>query len=975
MKRNTSRSGGRHPNRAMFGIAALALLAVVAFSYRQWEQFQRANAEAAQTREVVDSIEQLLSSVTDAETGQRGFLLTGEDRYLQPYNRAIQVIPNQLDTVKRLLAGRAGESSNLARLESLVAEKLAELGQTLDLRRTQGLSPAMTVVLSDRGQRTMDQIRALVAQIRRTELSSQAQASTEGEAAAQMALVAVVAGSLVLLFLFAAGLEPFIGTDLQAKGRSWILRYGAAVLAAAAAVVLRMALIPLIGPTELAFSISIVAVLFSAWFGGFRAGALCILLSALASDWYFTEPVGSFLVRKPADQISLVIFIVIGFGVALLSDAQGRALVRARRAENAERDERQRFETTLASIGDAVMATDAEGRIVFLNKVALSLLRAPETGIVGKHLDDVFRIVNEFSRARVESPVTKVLREGSVVGLANHTILIARDGTEIPIDDSGASIRSAEGPISGTVLVFRDITERRRAERTAQLLSAIVESSDDAIISKDMNGVVTSWNKGAARLFGYSAEEMIGHQISVLIPPDRVDETSAMLESVAKGEKVEQYETVRRTRRGALINVSITWSPLRDVPGRIVGASKIVRDITARKQAEERFHLAVEAAPNGMLIADQAGKIILVNSQIEKLFGYSREDLIGQPVEILVPHQLQEIHSGFRQAFYADAKSRLMGAGRDLYGRRKDGSEFPVEVGLNPIDTHDGRWVLGAILDISERKRIEEQHIELAVKEHTIASEKALRAKDAELARIARALAVGELAASIAHEVNQPLAGVITNAEAGLRWLGGAVPNVPEAKESLSLIVRDGGRASGVIERIREFLKKERPDTEPLDMNETIQEAVALARAELLRRKIDVRLDLFGALPPVTGDRIQLQQVILNLILNGSEAMVSTEGSRELLVTSQKFDSDRVLIAVRDSGVGIAPQDLDRMFDAFFTTKPKGMGMGLSISRSIIEAHHGRIWAEPNDGAGVTVQFSLPAESVGQLSSAAGDPS
>jgi signal transduction histidine kinase len=176
----------------------------------------------------------------------------------------------------------------------------------------------------------------------------------------------------------------------------------------------------------------------------------------------------------------------------------------------------------------------------------------------------------------------------------------------------------------------------------------------------------------------------------------------------------------------------------------------------------------------------------------------------------------------------------------------------------------------------------------------------------------------------------------------------------------LSLVVRDGGRASAVIQRIRGFLKKERPDTVPVDMNETIQEAVALSRAELLRRQVDLRLDLFGALPPVTGDRIQLQQVILNLILNGSEAMVSAEGAKELLLTSQQFDTGGVLIAVRDSGVGINPQDLDRMFDAFFTTKPNGMGMGLAISRSIIEAHGGRIWAVSNDGPGLTVQFSLP---------------
>ncbi len=202
------------------------------------------------------------------------------------------------------------------------------------------------------------------------------------------------------------------------------------------------------------------------------------------------------------------------------------------------------------------------------NKVAQSLLRASEADIAGKHLDDVFKIVNEFSRAKVESPVTKVLREGNVVGLANHTVLIARDGTEIPIDDSGAPIRGEDGPIRGTVLVFRDITERRHAEQASQLLSAIVESSDDAIISKDLNGVVTSWNKGAEQMFGYSPEEMIGQPISVLAPADREDEMPRILERIKRGDRIDNYQTVRRVKSGELIHVS-----LKDFAGtRCVGA-------------------------------------------------------------------------------------------------------------------------------------------------------------------------------------------------------------------------------------------------------------------------------------------------------------------------------------------------------------------------------------------------------------------
>lgn len=240
------------------------------------------------------------------------------------------------------------------------------------------------------------------------------------------------------------------------------------------------------------------------------------------------------------------------------------------------------LETTLASIGDAVIATDTAGRIVLANPVAQSVLRWPAAEMVGKPLDAVFRIINEDSRAPVESPVARVLREGTVVGLANHTLLIARDGTEIPIDDSGAPIRDAAGTVHGTVLVFRDVTARRRAEETSRLLASIVASSDDAIISKDLNGVITSWNTGAERMLGYTAAEVIGQPIALIAAPDRVDEMPQILERIRRGERIDHYETVRRTKGGQLVQVSLTVSPIYDAVGRIVGASKIARDITAR---------------------------------------------------------------------------------------------------------------------------------------------------------------------------------------------------------------------------------------------------------------------------------------------------------------------------------------------------------------------------------------------------------
>ena len=640
MERNISRSDGRRLNRALFGVAALLLTAIIALSYREWNQFKRANLDAAQTREVVDSIDQLLSSLTDAETGQRGFLLTGEDRFLRPYNQALQVIPNQIGTVRRLLAGRTNESGNLARLSNLVDQKLAELRQTINVRRTEGMASAITAVLSDRGQQTMDETRALVAQIRRTELSSQAQASTEGEAAAQTALLAAVAGSLVLLFLFAFGLEPFASPDPQAQRRSWLLRYGVAVLTVILIVLFRMALTPLMGERSMPFTLFFPAVWFAAWFGGLRPGALSVVLSALAGAYFFAEPTGSLLIKYHDDQIAMLMLIIVGFGMALLSRSQQQAVVQAMQAGNAERVERQRFATTLASIGDAVIVTDAIGHVTFSNKVALSLTGWQEDEASGKHLDEVFRIVNEYTRATVESPAARVLREGTVAGLANHTMLVARDGREVSIDDSAAPIRDGSGAMQGTVLVFRDITERRRAEATSHILVSIVESSDDAIISKDLNGIITSWNKGAERMLGYSAEETIGQPISILAAPDRPGEPLEILERIKQGEHVDHYQTVRRTKAGKLIQVSLTVSPIHDASGRIAGASKIMRDITAQAEAQreiaehrERLRVTLSSIGDAVIATDTAGRVTYLNPVAEQLTGWSSEDAAGKALE------------------------------------------------------------------------------------------------------------------------------------------------------------------------------------------------------------------------------------------------------------------------------------------------------------------------------------------------------
>lgn len=250
--------------------------------------------------------------------------------------------------------------------------------------------------------------------------------------------------------------------------------------------------------------------------------------------------------------------------------------------------QREQLRVTLASIGDAVIVTDCDGVITFLNAVAAGLTGWRQDEAVGQPLDQVFRIINERTRRPVENPVTRVLRERKVVALANHTSLIAKDGRETPIEDTAAPIVSNGESIDGTVLVFRDVTQTRRAVETRLHLAAIVESSDDAIISKGLDGTITSWNQGAERLYGFRPEEIIGQPLTRIVPPDRHEEVPEILDRIRRGERIEHFETVRLRKNGSSVDVSLTVSPIRDSEGNVVGASKIARDITAHKEEDRR---------------------------------------------------------------------------------------------------------------------------------------------------------------------------------------------------------------------------------------------------------------------------------------------------------------------------------------------------------------------------------------------------
>lgn len=330
----------------------------------------------------------------------------------------------------------------------------------------------------------------------------------------------------------------------------------------------------------------------------------------------------------------------ISLTVSPIVDDQGNVIGASKVARDisAQKREHEHWRVTLSSIGDAVLATDAQGRIRFLNATAERLTGWNVQEAVGLPLDEVFQIVKEDEDRRPESPVGRVLRDGRVVELENHTLLVAKDRTKHPIDDTAAPIRDRHGNLIGVVLVFRDVSAHREAELAAARLAAIIAGTDDAIVSKDLQGIVTGWNPAAERIFGYTASEMIGESITRIIPPDRIDEETQIMARLRRGERLDHFQTIRRRKDGQSIHVALTISPIKDKDGRVVGASKIARDVTALKAAEER--LQAHAAELEQKVCERTAKLQEMVNELEA-FSYSLSHDMRAPLRAI--HSFTEI--------------------------------------------------------------------------------------------------------------------------------------------------------------------------------------------------------------------------------------------------------------------------------------------------------------------------------------------
>jgi two-component system sensor kinase FixL len=496
-----------------------------------------------------------------------------------------------------------------------------------------------------------------------------------------------------------------------------------------------------------------------------------------------------------------------------------------------------------------------------------------------------------------------------------------------------------------------------RIDETSRL-AAIVTSSDDAIVGEAPDGTVTDWNRGAETLFGYASSEMIGRSLSDLIPPGQDDETAEIQDRIRHGGRIEHHETRRVRKDGGVIDVSLTVSPLWDNSGTLLGSFTVARDITETKRArlallEREAHLrsVLETVPDAMIVIDNRGIMRSFSKTAERLFGYEAGEIIGQNVCILMPSPYREQHDSYLARYFATGERRIIGRGRVVVGLRRDGSTFPMELSVGEMMSGHRRSFTGFVRDLTERQETQQRLQEL----------------QAELIHMSRFTAMGEMASTLAHELNQPLTAVASYLNGCRRLLDGSGHvHALMLRDAIDRAADQALRAGQIIRRLRQFVARGESERHVESLPKLIEEASALALVGVKETRVRVGFALDPNVAYVLADKIQVQQVILNLIRNAIEAMQETT-VKELTIATAPRDGGMVEISVTDTGPGIAPEIASQLFQPFVTTKPHGMGVGLSISRTIIEAHGGRLWVEPNPGGGTIFRMTLKGLSLEEI--------
>jgi two-component system, LuxR family, sensor kinase FixL len=497
------------------------------------------------------------------------------------------------------------------------------------------------------------------------------------------------------------------------------------------------------------------------------------------------------------------------------------------------------------------------------------------------------------------------------------------------------------------------LEENSRLQADKFYLASIVESSHDAVIGFDLKGVVTAWNAAAERLFGYRSDEIIGRPVAMLLPGGRRESESQLIHRVARGDKLVGYRTQRVRKDGAVLDVSLTISPIRDGSGTIIGASKIVDDVTEEMLREHRMrrleahrdYLAdlVESSNDAIVACTLDGRIASWNKAAEAMFGYTAGEVVGLSLCVLSPAD--------RKQEAEDTLQRLMATRQAVRYETtlatKDRTPILTAVAASLVFNRSGevRGVSAIMRNITEHRAAEER----------------LKNLQAELIHLSRWNTMGMMASTLAHELNQPLTAAVNYVRAARRLMDAEPPELPRIGEFLERAVDETKLAGGIIRSLRDFIDKRETARAQEDLNKVVEEAVSLSgiRTSAVMTELETRLN--PTLKPILMDKIQVEQVLLNLIRNAVEAMQG-QASQKLTIETEWGEPGFVRVSITDNGPGIAPEIAARLFQPFITNKEKGMGVGLTICQSIVQAHGGRIWAEANALLGTTFRFQLSIE-------------
>jgi len=843
------RSMPKRERRLILGgfVAAAFILLVVGWeSYRDTIRVAQAAEARKHSFEIHGLLADLAAQLVDAETGQRGFLLTGDDAYLEPYRGAIKNLDQLLGDLKKATADNPNQQKQIPELEQVIEKKLAELQGTIDLRKEKGLDAANAVVVGGEGKRWMDQIRVILADMENEENHIRARHTAEMNDALKRTSRIVLAGN--------------------------------------------------------------------------------VLSAALLS----------------------VVFLLML-----------QALAERRRVQKALEKSEKWLSTTLTSIGDAVIATDMNGAVSFMNPVAQALTGWTLEEARGKSMDLVFDIVNKDTRRPVENPVKKVFRDGKVVGLADHTILLSKSGKEFDIEDSAAPILADEGEAFGVVLVFRDITDKKLAEeetsRQKDLMQLILGSITNGVVVADTDGKFLLFNAAAKQFVGIGAVDATPDTWSkqygafrpdgvTVFPPDELPLVRAM-----RGENVDGVELFIRNANlpdGRLL--SITGRPLRSEDGGLKGGVVVLQDISLQKraaealrQSEERYHLLFDSNPHPVWVYDLKTLAILdVNPSAVQNYGYSREEFLSLTIKDIRPPE--DVPALVESAAKATTGTEMAGVWKH---RKKDGTLIDVEITSHPLvyDGRDARLVVAT--DVSERKRAEEALVR--AKEE---AERGSKFKD-------------QFLSTMSHELRTPLNAVLGFSDLLADERYG--PLNDKQRRYIDHIHTGGKHLLSLISDILDLSKIEAGRMElaleSISIDATFAEVLSVMQPLAGKKSQALKANAKPGLV-VRADATRLKQVLMNLLGN---AVKFTPNSGQIELTA-RLEDGKVCMEVRDNGPGIAPEEQKRIFDAFYRlresgNKTEGTGLGLAITQRLVELQGGELSLNSKVGQGSCFYFSLPA--------------